>query len=294
MIGQPTYMMGVGATKAGTTWLHRYLAGHPDCHLRAVKELHYFDALDFGQIDRQLKVHHAKVAKLAREAAVSVGAKATRAARALQDVRDWLTVLERGTEDEAAYRAYLEAGLGRRRLVADITPAYAELSADRLRRIAALGDVRFVYLLRDPVARLWSHVRMIAERSRAGAEDFVAEVGRVLDRVLSGAPSEAAKRSDYAAALARLNAAVDPARLLVMFHERMLTTPGIASLCAFLGIGAHPADFSRRVLEGRQLEMTADQAARMRAFLAPQYEFAATAFPDLPEAWRAQMDGRVA
>ena len=118
MSGQPTYLFGVGATKAGTTWMHRYLAAHPDCHMRAVKELHYFDALDRGQIDRQVKVNRAKADKLAAQLAVAGGAKAGRIAQALADVRAWLAVLERGAEDAAAYRAYLTEGRGDRRLVA--------------------------------------------------------------------------------------------------------------------------------------------------------------------------------
>ena len=292
MIAQPTYLFGVGATKAGTTWLHRYLAGHPDCHMRAVKELHYFDALDRGQLDRQIKVNRTKADKLATQLAGADGARAGRLARSLADVRAWLAVLERGSEDAAAYRAYLEADCGARRLVGDITPAYAELSPDRLRGMAALaGDVRFVYLLRDPVSRLWSHVRMVASRSRAGQADLAAEAARVLDRVLRGDPSEIALRSDYAGALARLNAAVDPGRLLVMFMEHLISAAGVARLCDFLGIRRHPADTTARVHEGVRLDMTQGQAARARAWLAPQYDHVARVFPDMPETWRANMDG---
>lgn len=292
MSGQPTYLFGVGATKAGTTWMHRYLAAHPDCHMRAVKELHYFDALDRGQIDRQVKVNRAKADKLAAQLAVAGGAKAGRIAQALADVRAWLAVLERGAEDAAAYRAYLTEGRGDRRLVGDITPAYAELSPDRLGRMATLApDVRFVYLLRDPVSRFWSHVRMVAARSRAGQADLAAESARVLDRVLQGEPSEIALRSDYAGALARLTAAVAPGRLLVLFMEHLISAPGVARLCDFLGIRRHPADTAARVHEGARLDMTPGQAARLRAWLAPQYDHVARAFPDLPDTWRANMDG---
>ena len=292
MTAQPTYLFGVGATKAGTTWMHRYLAGHPDCHMRAVKELHYFDALDRGQIDRQIKVNRGKVEKLAERLAGLDGAKASRTAAALADTRAWLAVLERRSENEAAYCAYLEDGRGNRRLVGDITPAYAELSPDRLRRMARLSaDVRFVYLLRDPLSRLWSHVRMVAARSKAGQADLAAEAARVLDRVLQGEPSEIALRSDYAGALARLNAALDPARLLVMFMDHLISAPGVARLCDFLGIRQHPADTASRVHEGVRLEMTQGQAARARAWLAPQYDHVARVFPDMPDTWRANMDG---
>ena len=35
--------LGIGAQKAGTTWLHEQLRAHPAIHLPARKELHYFD-----------------------------------------------------------------------------------------------------------------------------------------------------------------------------------------------------------------------------------------------------------
>ena len=47
----------IGAAKAGTSWLHTQLSAHPECHFRAIKELHYFDALDTGRLDRQIANH---------------------------------------------------------------------------------------------------------------------------------------------------------------------------------------------------------------------------------------------
>lgn len=291
MSGGPTYLFGVGATKAGTTWLYRYLAGHPDCHLRSVKELHYFNSLDRG-FDRQIEVNRGKLAKLTARMADAPPARLGRLRAQARDLADWLAVLEQGGADPAAYRTYLEDGCGGRRLVADITPAYAELPEERLRAMAALApDTRFVYLLREPVSRLWSHVRMVAGRMRAGQADFAATCARVLDRVLAGEPSEIAKRSDYRGAVARLQAATGPAGLLVMAQDRLMTPPGLRQLCRFLGIGDHPADTAARVHEGTPLAMTAEQKARARAFLHPQYDFVAKAFPEIAGSWHATLDG---
>lgn len=35
--------LGIGATKAGTTWLYQNLFAHPDIFMPTTKELHYFD-----------------------------------------------------------------------------------------------------------------------------------------------------------------------------------------------------------------------------------------------------------
>jgi len=45
----------VGAAKAGTGWLHRHLSDHPECRFCAIKELHYFDAIEAGRLGRLIE-----------------------------------------------------------------------------------------------------------------------------------------------------------------------------------------------------------------------------------------------
>ncbi|HEX9858465.1 MAG TPA: sulfotransferase [Paracoccaceae bacterium] len=289
MTQESTILFGVGATKAGTTWLYNHLASHPECHLRSIKELHYFDSIASGNVERQLKLRAAAAERLASAASTDADRAAATAARRA-DLAQWIGVLERQGEDIPAYLAYLTAGQGGRRLVADITPSYGLLPVDRLRAMAAIGpDVRFVYLMRDPVARLWSHVRMLARRSVAAAADFPAVAHDLLQRILAGAPSGAVARGDYAAAITRLRAAVDPQRLLVMFQEDLMSRPGLARLCGFLGIAVQPAAFGRRVHQGAPLSMTEEQRLGACVFLRSQYEFVARQFSDVPDAWRKNM-----
>jgi hypothetical protein len=286
-----TILLGVGATKAGTTWLWDHLSRHPECHARAIKELHYFDTVENGAWGRQIRVQQALAARIARTAAAGRGNPARLAQRAA-DVAEWLAVLRRRVEDVPAYLAYLCGGArGGRRVVMDVTPAYASLPEARLRRMAGMaGDVRFVYLMRDPVARFWSHVRMIAGRTVRSAAEVPAAARALLDAVLGGQPSAAVDRGDYAGALARLDAAVAPGRLLVLFQEELMTAPGYARLCAFLGIAPGQPDFGRRVFATTPAEMTGDQRARLAQFLAPQYAAVAARGP-LPAAWRRSMEG---
>lgn len=286
---EPTLLFCVGATKAGTTWLFDYLAGHRDCHLRSIKELHYFDCVETGRFGQQLKLQRAAAERLAARGAPEGSARAARLARKRRDVADWIGVLSARREDRGAYLGYLQGGIGARRLVADITPAYALLPETRLRAMAGLSPgARFVYLLRDPVARLWSHVRMLARRE-SDATGFEAAAGRIMDSVLDGAPSGAAERGDYAGSLTRLRAAVEPSRLLVMFQEEMTSLPGLARLCGFLGIAPEPGDFGKRVHEGAPLALPEAQRARAAAFLRPQYDYVSRLFPDLPESWTQNM-----
>jgi hypothetical protein len=272
----------VGATKAGTTWLHRHLATHPDCRVRTIKELHYFDTVEAGAWARRLQLH--------REARKRLAA-APRSA-ALRDVRDWIDVLKRRAEDIPAYLSYVTGGAEGRRLVADITPSYAGLPIARLAQMARiLPDVRFLYLLRDPVSRFWSHVRMLALH-RERAPDAVAGTARVLmSEILAGRSSATVDRGDYAANVSRLRAAVAPERLSLMVQEEMMTDTGISGLWAFLGIGAGKADFTRRVHEGVAAPLTEDERLVLRRWLQPQYDFVEELFGALPQAWQRPATG---
>ncbi|MBL4917363.1 sulfotransferase [Szabonella alba] len=289
--GGPTILLCVGATKAGTTWLYNHLSAHPDCHLRAIKELHYFDTLESGAFERQLKVHTGFAQKLMRQVDKAKGASRDRALQKLADVNDWAEVLDRRCEDIPAYLAYLEGGRGARPVMADITPSYGMLPEARLRGMAGMApDVRFLYLLRDPVSRLWSQVRMMAARA-ARAMDSVPDLAfAMLDDVLAGRRKGALERGDYAATLERLRAVAAPGRRLVLFQEELLSLPGLSRLCDWLDIRSAPADFGTRVLAGPELAMPEAQRARARSILRPQYEYVARHYAErLPASWRRNM-----
>jgi len=287
VVKSPTLLFCVGATKASTSWLFNYLSGHPDCHLQKFKELHFFDNLDVApKLARVTLLQSERDALRAEHQAAPRPALAARIASA----DAWLEVLKSGNTQ--SFLDYLTRNIGQKNLIADITPAYALLPIDRLRAMAALlPDVRFVYLLRDPVARLWSHVRMSAYQR---GSDFMVQAAQIFDAAMAGTQSGLLNRGDYKSALGRLDAAVDPSRLLVMYQEVLLTVPGIQRLCAFLGIAQHDANFADRVHAGPQLAMTDNQKLRAQQFLRPQYQYVADRFGPLPEAWLRNMGEGVA
>ena len=249
-----------------------------------------------AHFENALRAGQDEIARLKGEQGLLGDAKAWRDRR-LTDLRDWQKVLRARAVDLPAYTAFLNDGRGGARIVGDITPAYALMSGDRLKALADVGaDVRMIYLIRDPLARLWSHVRMIA--ARVAPQRFADEAQTLMGCILAGDLTGEAKgivaRGDYAAILPKLVRNFDPARLLVLFYEDMLTLPGIAKLSAFLGIAPGAADLGRRVHEGQALALAPVMAARARAYLKPQYDYVADKFADLPQAWRKNMNEGVA
>ena len=288
-----TLMFGLGATRAGSTWLYRYLAGHPDCALPRVKELHYFSTLDLGGQQRQLK-RLDKIAARAVERGQQTDSDARRNASAYwrQDA-DGLRALIARNEDVPAYLSYLRDGrMGQ--VHGDITPAYALLSTERLSMMARLTDrVRFVLLLRDPVDRLWSNIcqtaRFKADR-RAGepvtTNRVEAMTGTLFNRWLGGEEHQLSIRCDYAGILTRISKAIDPSQLFVTFYERLFRNSTIAALCDFLGISDHKADFERRSNASDRIEMRPAQRAKAQTELRGQYDFIDSYMGgDLPARW---------
>ena len=278
----------VGAAKAGTSWLHRQLSAHPECDFRAIKELHYFDALENGRLDRQIAHHRSQQLGLKSRLMNRGVSPNSDQQKRLKDRAEWLEVLERG-DDEAAYVDYLMRDAQEGQVVGDMTPAYALLPTERLARMARIApDVRMLFLMRDPIDRLWSHIRMIAARRDENGEVTARRCENILDRVFSGAEDQIAKRSDYAGALRRL--AVVGERLMVEVFEDMIAGPGFQRICSFLGIAPRAVDLTP-VHVGQDLPMTDEQRRAAAKYLAPQYDAAERYLGALPEAWSRKGHG---
>ena len=273
----------VGAAKAGTTWLYEQLSRHPECHFRTIKELHYFDALENGHMGRQLKNHKARQEEMLARVA-KAGLDQARAER-LADRGDWLDVIESGSESVPAYLEYLHVDAGEAKVVGEMTPAYSLLPERRLAQMAEMTpNVRMLLLLRDPIDRLWSHVRMIAERRAEDGKVTFQRCANILRRTLNGEEEQIAKRSDYAEALRRLVASLPSGTLLVEVFEEMVSGEGLERICDFLGI-SRVSGALQPVHAGQPLDMTPEQRLAAAQWLRPQYDAAERALGRRPAAW---------
>lgn len=294
LVEPPVLMFGIGAPKCGTTWMHRYLAAHPDCHFRALKELHYFDTLSDLGFDRLLELLDDRVGSLGMHLQNVEGEERERVLRELVDSRDYLELMRKRVDDRLGYSRFLIHGKGAKALVGDMTPAYALLPAKVLREMAGMtSKTRLVYLVREPVERLWSHIRMAVEQAGIAPGDFDRRSRELLESELAGKLDPNwpfLKYSDYAATVARMEEAIPREKFLVMCYEHLLTPKGVRKLCSFLGIRHIEANFGAAVNRGKQSPLPAELRAEMRRRLRPQYEFAAKYFPTLPEAWKQTMN----
>ncbi len=289
-MGQATLMYGIGATKAGTSWLYRYLASHPECAMPPVKELHYFNTDTEDQLEWQLN-------RLARNAVEvrgdlvdpinGVNVVGKRRFRALEEASGMLAAPRDG---HLAYVDYLMGHAGTARLVGDVTPAYSLLAPEKLREMAGVvAKTRFIYILRDPIERLWSNIRVLAAAKEDAKTEFPLVANRLMDQSLGKSDHNVIKRSNYKAALENLEAAVPVSSRLVLFFEELFSVKTVERICEFLGLNYHPADMSFRVNEGPALELDGTRRKSAWVMLREQYEAVAERFGDLPEAWQRNM-----
>jgi hypothetical protein len=285
----PVILFGLGATKAGTSWLHGYLDSHPEVRMPVTKEMHFFDARHLGRVPAERARQEGLRARMAGRMASAGGAGRARLSGRIEEIDRYMALLDSGAAD-AEFRDFL-AGRGRgARLVGDITPGYVLRPEAVLARMQALAaQVRFIYILRDPVDRLWSNIRMAAGRKGGAAAQVARRAQVIFDRWLTGGHTEIAARSDYRGALELMARTLSPANLRIVFYERLFTAEAIDSLCRFLGLTRHPAEFAARVHASVPVPLDPVRAARARALLRPQYDYVARAMGELPARRRENM-----
>lgn len=284
----PNILLCVGATKAGTTWLHDQLAAHPECYLRTIKEYHYFSTNADAQWTKMITDTQMEIDELA---ALPADDFSPFEAQRLDDLRSWLPMITPRHIDPAAFAAYLHRSApATAKLVGDFTPAYSVISGKLLEPAARLPRLKVLYLIREPLARLWSHVRMIADRMDPDRFDIVAPamLRRVVQGEEDGGIRSIVRRGDYLGNLPKLQRLFGN-RLMVMFTEDLFTKAGFDRVLAFLGLAPAVADMAKRVHEGRALPLPADLRRAAVTFLRPQYAYIAAEFANLPAAWQENM-----
>lgn len=273
---QRAFVLGLGAQKCGTTWLHRYISQFDAADLGPLKEYHVWDALAVPSCADQR---------------VRVGSLVGRAFSGRLQSGEWIRW--RLQRSPAAYFAYFAALAARDgvTITGDITPSYCALPVATLSIIrAACASYGFalrpVFLMRDPVDRCWSQLRMIASKGRGG-------LPRVGDPALAALlpefclREEFALRTDYPGTLARISEAFRADEVHIGFYETMFSPGEIERVSAFLGIPARPHFACQLVHRGQDADLLPEIARSARTLLEPIYRQCAELYPETKLLWRS-------
>jgi hypothetical protein len=285
-----TLFFGIGAQKSATSWLDKHLRGHPEICMPVRKEQHYWTTRRLPQpYPRQEWV----AAQLRKIAARGLYARATRSRRGRMRDEAWRrteAMLRHDTPDHRAYADVLFQAWRGEPVVGEITPEYALLGAEDFAEMARLGsDVRFLFIMREPLGRLHSGVRQFLRKNRGPEAVTPANVAARLEEAVSVPGDPAMARSRYDLTIARLESVVPPERVCYLFFETMFSQEEMDRLARFLGVAPTPAQADRPVhaSAGGDIGLAPELAARAEEALAPVYRFVSARFGALtPETWR--------
>ncbi|MBU3665937.1 MAG: sulfotransferase [Chthoniobacterales bacterium] len=234
--------LGIGAQRAGTTWIHSCLRHHPELWLPNAKEIHYFDRLvrhgwgepptgpplpNVAEVCLSTGLDAPNRWKLLASClrGLATGAPLGRKA-SLRALSKGISLCAHGEKNDAWYRSRFRRGNGL--VKGEITPAYAILDQPRVRHVTSLfPSVKVFFILRDPVARTISHIRL--------NHDLGLVKTPFADLIQS---PEFRLRNDYLRTINIWSAHLPPSNFFVGWYDDLEADPVgfLGKLFAFLGV----------------------------------------------------------
>lgn len=230
----------IGAQKAGTTWLDRNLRTHPQIWLPPEKEIHYFDLprpLPFAALllAPMRAARHWTKARLKRD---------WDKVKAREQSLAWYIRYYFLPRTQRWYRSLFTPGPGQ--ICGEATPRYATLPGKEIGRIHRLmPDLKIIYLLRDPIDRMWSDLAMF-QRPRFGGSGLKRADEKALRSFLSDPENLAHSR--YAFNIERWAKYFASGNIFIGYQEEIAERPKdlLHRLYGFLGVSTdEPGSYLR-------------------------------------------------
>jgi hypothetical protein len=247
VVTQKLFVLGVGAQRAGTTWLHHQLSGCNGVDMGFTKEYHALinpKASLRGQWRRhrrqqqQLRASFGSPRRFCQEEFLAL---TTEQKQLLMRVR---------RHHYVDYFDHLVADNPTIHATGDISPSYAQLHGGSLRdiriRLRRRGfTVKLIFLIRDPVDRIQSQLRLIRREGHVPELSRIADPDQALAVHYRSARCE--RHSRYEHTLAAIEAAFPANEVLVEFHERLFQPDSHARLARFLKLDLPPPELTKKV-----------------------------------------------
>ena len=262
---KPVFVLGVGAPKAGTSWLHAQLHRQTYADFGFIKEYHIWDA-KFNPLSTEF---------------VATAFKGERSSNALRRLMQ---------KDDHIYTQYFKSLLSDRIwLTGDISPGYSTLDSKAYKRIRDLLDsegfnLKVIYLMRDPVQRTWSSLRMI-QRNQASAGNVIKDddlIQRFIGHTQSPVQRE---RTCYHQIVPKLLASFNPSQVYFDFYEQLFQPQSIENISNFIGAELIGVDVEQKVNESKSIPLPAELQAQGRKIFSDVYDFCYQTFPVTRKLW---------
>lgn len=274
-------VMIIGAQKAGTTWLHTQLSYHPNIWFSPIKEMNYFNQIyapsedDWESSARRMQ---AVEARAALEGLEKLSVEHELALRALDVVDEPLV------SDDWYGRVFACAPA--EDFCAESSPEYCVLPRAGIAHIASLNPrMKAILLVRDPIERAWSHIRMAVNGGYASPSiEYLRDDYNW--RVFQG-------RSNYAEMVRRWRTILGDGQVIVLNYDQISTAPLalLQSVCDRLGLMFDPRffpDATSKVGVGESLDIPADVYEMAKGRMRNIYDALWQVMPAEADAWIAR------
>lgn len=258
-------ILGIGAQKAGTSWLSQMLGQHPRIWATPLKEVQFFNHLyipghrywiDWHYRNKPQEIR-ARFKKRGEPLPVEMDDYLTRLSTAPNRyTRGWYQALFQPAPDYA--------------FPMETTPEYSQLPDNGVEFVTRwLPETRFLYLIRDPADRAISQLKMNLDREKRRPASLDEWLREAANPVLN-------ERGDYATYVPRWQRHAG-GRVLFLPYGRIGREPLalLEEVEAFCGIG--PWEYSNpqaRVFAGpKGITVPPEAVAAVRERLQPQYDF---------------------
>ena len=243
------FILGVGAQKGGTTWLHRQLNDNPNVDLGFRKEYHIFDAIEDvragnNNADTSNSFRHKRIKKILRfneagKLGRNLGSKRKRGKHIALELA-FLDNLDHYFD----YFDYLYLKNPEVEAVGDITPNYAIVkpSVFRMakRQLEEKGfTVKVFFLMRDPVERAWSLARMKKRNMNENKQDQFDEIQYITTKTLN---DFAFIKSSYEYTIQNIEKVFKRDDIYYGFYETLFSDSSYKDIQKFLGISLKKFD----------------------------------------------------
>lgn len=268
-----TFVLGVGTQKAATSWFRRELDSCDYADMGLMKEYHVWDAIS----DPTFKSFLGRDTFQKRS-----------------DQRELRTSMQNDTDVYFDYFDRLcspEKGIY---VTGDVTPSYCVLPETVLRRIAdGLREkgfsIRVVFLMRDPVERCWSAVRMNRRNAKNDSRlktvrnYLVSEANHV---ALTYKNELNRKVTSYHKAVRNLESAFSPEELYIGIYENMFLPENLEKLSDFVGVAFSAGSVSQKMNSSEKSKDIPEALERTVAlYYEDVYKFCAARFPEVTGLW---------
>ena len=257
----------IGAQKAGTSWLWTQLKQHPDIWMPPIKELHFFDH-NYCPENRSWTTWHIQTHVLSCiKWHISVYDKPDFA---------YLHYLAGLAKDkmftEAWYKRAFMRPVARGKLLGDITPEYSTLPQEGVEYVKQyLGEIKIIYIIRDPMDRALSQMRMNLQSKGDLAQLNLQEL---MD--MANIPA-IENRGNYATYIPRWLSVFDASSIKFVPFGLIKKEPDslILEITRFLGLedwGGYKA-LTQPVYSTQEVAIPDEALPHLRELCQPQYEF---------------------